>query len=97
MASDGISSRRQHRHHAGWIAGVLAAAVLVAVIVWTAMTSSGSPTPTGAQTSSTAAVLDIGVLVFREGLECILVLAAITASMTGAQQNFQRPVAVGSD
>ena len=36
-------------------------------------------------TSPTVAFLDIGVLVFREGLECILVLAAITASMTGAK------------
>jgi high-affinity iron transporter len=44
----------------------------------------------------TPASLDIGVLVFREGLECILVLAAITASMTGAQQAHRRPVAAGA-
>jgi high-affinity iron transporter len=42
------------------------------------------------------AFLDIGVLVFREGLECILVLAAITASMTGAKQPHRRPVALGA-
>ncbi len=47
-------------------------------------------------TSPTVAFLDIGVLVFREGLECILVLAAITASMTGAKQAHRRPVAVGA-
>ena len=47
-------------------------------------------------TSPTVACLDIGVLVFREGLECILVLAAITASMTGAKQAHRRPVAIGS-
>jgi high-affinity iron transporter len=35
------------------------------------------------------------MLVFREGLECILVLAAITASMTGSKEEYQRPVAVG--
>ncbi len=40
-------------------------------------------------------MLDIGVLVFREGLECILVLAAITASMTRPQESHRRPVAVG--
>jgi high-affinity iron transporter len=40
-------------------------------------------------------VLNIGVLVFREGLECVLVLAAITASMTGPQREYQRPVTVG--
>ena len=47
-------------------------------------------------TSPTVAFLDIGVLVFREGLECILVLAAITASMTGAKQTHRRPVAIGA-
>lgn len=44
-------------------------------------------------------ILDIGVLVFREGLECILVLAAITASMTGGgakQQPYRRPIALGA-
>src|SRR5256886_13367998 len=47
-------------------------------------------------TSPTVAFLDIGVLVFRDGLECILVLAAITASMTGARQTHRRPVALGA-
>ena len=47
-------------------------------------------------TSPTVAFLDIGVLVFREGLECILVLAAITASMTGPRQPHRRPVALGA-
>jgi high-affinity iron transporter len=40
--------------------------------------------------------MDIGVLVFREGLECILVLAAITASMTGEKKGHRRPVALGA-
>lgn len=40
-------------------------------------------------------MVDIGVLVFREGLECILVIAAITASMVGASQQHRRPIAVG--
>jgi high-affinity iron transporter len=36
------------------------------------------------------------VLVFREGLECILVLAAITASMVGSSRWYRRPVALGA-
>lgn len=48
------------------------------------------------QTSDSAAVLNIGVLVFREGLECVLVLAAITASMTGPRREYQRAVAIGA-
>jgi high-affinity iron transporter len=43
-----------------------------------------------------ARVLDIAVLVFREGLECILVLAAVTANMSGIRQSYQRPVAAGA-
>ncbi len=52
--------------------------------------------PTKAETTKTGAFLDIAVLVFREGLECILVLSAITASMVGAQQSQRRPVALGA-
>ena len=40
-------------------------------------------------------VLNIAVLVFREGLECILVLAALTASFRGQESRFHRPVIVG--
>jgi high-affinity iron transporter len=45
---------------------------------------------------ATAAILDIGVLVFREGLECILVLAAVTAGMAGSSAIYRRPVAMGT-
>jgi high-affinity iron transporter len=43
-----------------------------------------------------ARVLDIAVLVFREGLECILVLAAVTANMVGTKRSYQKPVAAGA-
>jgi high-affinity iron transporter len=42
-----------------------------------------------------SAILDIGILVFREGLECVLVLAALTAGMRGADRNLRRPVSAG--
>ncbi len=45
---------------------------------------------------STSAAVDIGVLVFREGLECVLVLAAITANMIGPRRAYQRPVFTGA-
>src|ERR1043165_52537 len=75
---------------------VVAALCVVAMLVWQAVTAHGAPDPTRANTSSTVAFLDIGILVFREGLECILVLAAITASMTGAKREHRRPVAFGA-
>src|ERR1700730_8359687 len=75
---------------------VVAALCVVAVLVWQGITAHGAPDPTRPNTSPTVAFLDIGILVFREGLECILVLAAITASMTGAKEAHRRPVAVGT-
>jgi high-affinity iron transporter len=75
---------------------VVAALCVVAMLVWQGITAHGAPDPTQPNTSATVAFLDIGILVFREGLECILVLAAITASMTGAKRAHRRPVAVGA-
>jgi high-affinity iron transporter len=75
---------------------IAAAAVVAGVLVWQGLTSSGSPDPTRANTSRLGAIMDVGVLVFREGLECILVLAAITASMTGEKQGHRRPVVAGA-
>jgi high-affinity iron transporter len=83
--------------HASIRFGVLAAAILViAMIIWQGITTHGVPDPTQRNTSPTVAFMDIGVLVFREGLECILVIAAITASMTGSNQEHRRPVAIGA-
>src|SRR5213596_3756353 len=77
--------------------GVVAAALFViATLVWQGITANGAPDPTRPNTSPTVAFLDIGILVFREGLECILVLAAVTASMTGPKREHRRPVAFGA-
>jgi high-affinity iron transporter len=92
------SARAATRRRSGLIAASLcvAAAGVVAVLIWQGVTEQGAPDPLRPNTSPTVAFLDIGVLVFREGLECILVLAAITASMTGTKQAHRRPVAVGA-
>lgn len=75
---------------------VLAVLVLLSILIWQGITAHGTPDPTLPHTSPTVAFLDIGVLVFREGLECILVLSAITASMVGANSCHRRPVALGA-
>jgi high-affinity iron transporter len=74
----------------------LGALAVGGLLVWQGVTSAGWPNPLRAHTGSVSGVLDIGVLVFREGLECILVLAAITASMTNSDRPYQRPVVVGA-
>src|SRR3989475_2425569 len=77
--------------------GIFATALcVVAMLVWQGVTAQGAPDPMRPNTSPTVAFLDIGILVFREGLECILVLAAITASMTGVKRSHRRPVALGA-
>ena len=75
---------------------VLAATFVIGIMIWQGLNEQGAPDPLRPHTSPTVAFLDIGILVFREGLECILVLAAITASMTGARQAHRRPVAIGA-
>ena len=75
---------------------IVAAFFVVAMLVWQSLSAHGAPDPMRPNTSPTVAFLDIGILVFREGLECILVLAAITASMTGAKKILRRPVATGA-
>ena len=77
------------------IALIAAALLVLAILLWQAIAASGVPNPTAPDTPLGSAVLDIGVLVFREGLECILVLAAITASMVGASESYRRPIAAG--
>ncbi|MEY2439642.1 MAG: high-affinity iron transporter [Verrucomicrobiota bacterium] len=90
------SPRRTLGRSAFQIALFIAGIAILAVVIWQAVAVHGAPDPTQPNTSPTVAFLDIGVLVFREGLECILVLAAITASMTGAKQTHRRPVAAGA-
>jgi high-affinity iron transporter len=77
--------------------GVIASILCVlGVLIWQGITAHGAPDPEHPSTSPAMAFLDIGVLVFREGLECILVLAALTASMTGRKAVHRRPIALGA-
>lgn len=73
----------------------LAAVLLLIVLVWQGITTSGNPNPLAHQPGSFAGILDIGVLVFREGLECILVLSAITAGMVKSGDSYRGPIAAG--
>ncbi len=78
-------------------AAVLFAAMCVAAIfIWQGVIGHGNPDPLQPRTPPLVASLDIAVLVFREGLECILVLAAITASMLGPKRILRRPVMWGA-
>src|SRR5258708_37710163 len=74
---------------------LIGAALVAGIFVWQGITAQGAPDPTLPHTSRAVASFDIGVLVFREGLDCILVLSAIMASMVGPNAYQRKPVAVG--
>jgi high-affinity iron transporter len=74
----------------------LAALPVVGILIWQGVTSHGSPDPTLPNTSRLSAILDTSVLVFREGLESILVLAAITAGLTRKPDGMASPIFVGA-
>ncbi len=80
-----------------WTAVVLAVAVTVVVLGWHAKGGTANPAevPAGHRLSRTTVVLDSAILVFREGLETILVLAAVMASFLGGNRVYRRPVATG--
>jgi high-affinity iron transporter len=80
----------------GWWTLGLAA---VAVLVWQLVGSGGgTPDPTNPteHLSHLAVVLDSGILVLREGLETILVLAVLTASLRGANSSYRKPLGWGA-
>lgn len=72
-----------------------AALLLAIVLIWQGIVSSGYPNPIAHEPGSFAGILDIGILVFREGLECVLVLSALIAGMAKSGDSYRRPVAAG--
>jgi len=77
------------------VLGVCALAV-VAVMIWQAVVAGGAPDPEAAGLNTAAVVLSSSILVFREGLEAILVLAAVTAGLVRSGRGYERGVAAGS-
>jgi high-affinity iron transporter len=75
---------------------ITAGLIVASVLVWQGITAHGAPDPTVANTTRISGIFDIGVLVFREGLECILVLSAIMANMVGERESHRKPVATGA-
>jgi len=80
-------------------AWTVVALVAIGALSWKAVTApDGVPDPTAAGThlGHGAVVVDSALLVFREGLEAVLVLAAFTASFVGANRGYRKPVAAGA-
>src|SRR5271154_831078 len=90
-----VQGRMGARQWARAAAVVVAAVSVAAVLVWQGITAAGNPNPTTA-TPFPVAALDIAVLVNREGLESILVLAALIAGLKGKNYGYQRPIQAGA-
>ncbi len=69
-----------------------------ALLIYLAVTARGGPADptTTDHLSHGAVIVNSALLVLREGLEAILVLAAVTASFMGANRTKRRPVVFGS-
>ena len=89
----------ERRQRVGAVHAVLAVAgglLILGVLLWQGITAAGNPDPLSEGISPSAAVMNAGIVVFREGLEAILVLAALTASMVRKRQEFWKPMALGA-
>src|SRR3954451_8881499 len=62
----------------------------------TADSGPSDPTEVGGPQSDATVVFNSAVIVFREGLEAVLIFAAVTASMVGGNKGNRRPVTTGA-
>jgi high-affinity iron transporter len=87
-------SARQRRSLIWSVAG----AVVVGLVYLMATASTGpvDPTEFTRPRSSATIVFNAAMIVFREGLEAVLIFAAVTASFQGANATRRRPVILGA-
>src|SRR3954447_21013812 len=83
------------RRLAWWTAGLALLAGAVYLMA-TARTGPVDPTEVTAPQSRGTIVFNAAMIVFREGLEAVLIFAAITASFVGANAHRKRPVIAGA-
>jgi high-affinity iron transporter len=76
-----------------WVLGLAAVAGLVYLM---ATADTGPADPTEVHQSHGTAVFNASIIVFREGLEAVLIFAAVTASFIGGNRSRRRPVVVGA-
>jgi high-affinity iron transporter len=90
-------SRRTNWSFYLWVGLALGIACLAVILGWHSGNGTADPSnPANAvHMTRTTAVINSAVLVFREGLETILVLAAITASFRGSNSGYRKPIAIG--
>lgn len=94
-AATSAAARDASRRTPWWLLGM---ALLAGAIYLMATASTGpvDPTEVSGPESHTTVVFNSAIIVFREGLEAVLIFAAITASFLGENRSRRRPVVVGA-
>jgi high-affinity iron transporter len=99
MASGARSAPREDsgsaRRMALWTTALAVVAGLVYLMA-TASTGPVDPTEVNHPESHATIVFNSATIVFREGLEAVLIFAAVTASLVGANARHRRPMIVGA-
>jgi high-affinity iron transporter len=71
--------------------------IVIGVIIWQGLYFQGNPNPTANDITPGAAIINTAILVFREGLEAILVLAAIISGLVRKKQDtLWKPISLGA-
>jgi len=78
-----------------WLLILILVVVSLGVLMRAEFRRLGATARTGAGWKQTPAVLEIATLVLREGLECVLVLAAVTAGLEGARRVYRSSIGAG--
>ena len=90
-----VNTRLRKPSKIGLISWIIGSILVLIVMFWQGFTASGAPDPAAHNLSRSAIALSSAVLVFREGLEAVLVLAAVTAGLARYKKNYWSPVASG--
>jgi len=83
------------RRRLAWYVAGLALVAFLVYLMATADTGPVDPTEVRGPQSVGTVVLNSAIIVFREGLEAVLIFAAVTASLLGANRRRRRPMVVG--
>src|SRR5215212_2952185 len=90
-----MMSAARTRRLAWWLSGLAFLAALVYLMA-TASTGPVDPSEARGPESQATVVFNSAIIVFREGLEAVLIFAAVTASFLGANRSRRRPVVAGA-
>jgi high-affinity iron transporter len=90
-----MASAARVRRTAWWALALAVVSGLVYLMA-TASTGPADPTEVGGHQQHATVVANSAIIVFREGLEAVLIFAAVTASFLGANRARRRPVVAGA-